>query len=244
MTANQQTGSGRVGLVAASIIVSVALVLCTLIGARTLVRVKSLGQSIRVTGAAYQPIRSDFAIWDAYITANAPTTEAAYAELKQSRGVVQGFLSGAGFGDDEYEMGTVDIRREFNRDGDLRGYYLRQRVTLELKDVERIRRLSQDASNLIEQGVMIESHSPRYLFTGLDTLKIDMIRQATENAKLRAQQLAESTGRKVGPPVEANIGVFQIRALHSQEVSGMGLSDVSSIEKEIVSTVHVSFLID
>lgn len=244
MTANHQTGSGRISFVAASIIVSVALVLCTLIGARTLVRVKSLGQSIRVTGAAYQPIRSDLAIWEAYITANAPTTEAAYADLKRSRRVLRDYLSGAGFNEGDYDLGTVNIRREFNRDGDLRGYVLRQPVSLELQDVERIHHLAQEASNLIEQGVMIESHSPRYLFTGLDTLKIDMIRQATENAKLRAQQLAESTGREVGPPVEANIGVFQIRALHSQEVSGMGLSDVSSIEKEIVSTVHVSFLID
>jgi hypothetical protein len=71
-----------------------------------------------------------------------------------------------------------------------------------------------------------------------------MIRAATENAKLRAEQLAESTGKKVGAPRSARVGVFQIRPLHSQEVSGYGINDLSSIEKEIVCTVHISFMIE
>lgn len=79
---------------------------------------------------------------------------------------------------------------------------------------------------------------------GLYTVKIEMIRAATENAKQRAQQLAEITGRKVGAPASARVGVFQIRPLNSQEVSDMGMSDERSIDKEIVSTVNVSFLFE
>ena len=117
-------------------------------------------------------------------------------------------------------------------------------MRIELGDVDRIDKLAREASTLIEKGVMMESRSPQYLFTGLDTLKVEMIRRATENATLRATQLAESTGRKIGPPTSASVGVFQIRPQHSQEVSGYGMSDVSSIDKEIVSTVHIEFLIE
>ena len=93
-------------------------------------------------------------------------------------------------------------------------------------------------------GIEFECGSPRYIFTGLNPLKVEMIRAATENAKLRADQLARSTGRDVGAPVSARVGVFQIRPLHSQEVSDYGINDQSSIDKEIVCTVHINFLIE
>ena len=75
-------------------------------------------------------------------------------------------------------------------------------------------------------------------------MKLEMIKAATENAKLRAEQLANTTGKKVGSPQTAKVGVFQIRPSHSQDVSDYGINDVRSIDKEIACTVHISFLID
>ncbi len=149
-----------------------------------------------------------------------------------------------GFNEDEYEIKGVKIGKQYDRERQPTGFILTQQLKLELDDVDRIRKLSLDASSLIEKGVEFTSHNPRYLFTGLDTLKLEMIRAATENAKSRAQQLAETTGNQVGAPTSASVGVFQIRPLHSQEVSSFGISDVSSIDKEIVCTVHISFLIE
>ena len=230
--------------VVASLILGLSLIICAVIGSRTLITVKGLGKTIRVTGAAVEPIRSDYAIWEGYVSVQTPQTESGYSKLKGDMQKVVGFMHDAGFSDDQYEIGTVNILRNYNRDNVLTGYTLSQSVKIELDDVERIARLAENASGLIEKGVMMESRHPRFLFTGLDTLKVEMIRRATENAKLRAEQLAESTGRKVGPPISAGVGVFQIRPLHSQEVSGYGISDETSIDKEIVSTVHIDFLIE
>jgi len=71
-----------------------------------------------------------------------------------------------------------------------------------------------------------------------------MINAATENAKLRAEQLARTTDQSVGASTAARVGVFQIRSLHSQDVSSRGISDVTSIDKEIVSTVPIDSLIE
>lgn len=70
-----------------------------------------------------------------------------------------------------------------------------------------------------------------------------MIRAATENAQLRARELAESSGRKFGTPSSARVGLFQIRPRNSQEASDYGVNDVTSIEKEIVCIVQARFLI-
>lgn len=231
------------GLFMASIIVGLALIVCTVLAGRTVVKVKGFGQQITVTGAAYKPITSDYSIWEGAISVNAPTLESAYAEIAADFKTVERFLQEQGFTAEQYEAGSIQISKEYNRDRELTGYTLRQTVKIELPDIQRINKLAREASALIERGVEFESHQPRYLYTELEPLKLEMIKAATENAKLRAEQLAETTGHAVGAPVSAQVGVFQIRPLHSQEVSGMGLSDVWSIEKEIVSTVHVSFLI-
>ena len=58
----------RLNLIIVVSILAAALIICTLIGASTLVKVRSLGNTIRVTGAAFKPIKSDYAIWDANVS--------------------------------------------------------------------------------------------------------------------------------------------------------------------------------
>jgi len=244
MAGNNESGGTGGGLFMASVILGIALIVCTVIASRTFVRVKGFGQTITVTGAAYKTIKSDYAIWEGWVSAAGVQTEDAYRELKRDRATMEQFLQGRGFTADQYEIGPVSIMQNYNRDGLVIGYTLRQEFRIEMDDIDRITQLAKNVSNVIEQGVQLDARPPQYLFTKLNDIKIEMIRAATENAQLRAQQLAETTGRKVGAPTSAGVGVFQIRPLHSQEVSGMGMSDVSSIDKEIVSTVHVDFLIE
>lgn len=236
-------GSGKV-TVMASLMISLALVVCAIIGATTIVIVKGYGRTITVTGAAFKPIRSDFAAWEGVVSVRAPSLEAAYRSLEEDFDKVAEFLKRQGYGEQDYDVGPVRITKTFNREREITGFGLSRTVQVEQADVERISMLANEASTLIEQGVMMESRPPRYLFTGLDTLKIEMIKAATENAKLRAEQLARTTDQSVGAPTAARVGVFQIRPLHSQDVSSRGISDVTSIDKEIVSTVHIDFLIE
>lgn len=244
MTQESRTFNGRAGYVAAALVIGVALIICSLIGARTIIKVRGMGQAIRVTGSAVEAIRSDYAIWQGDVSVQTTTAEQGYEKLRGDIARLEAFLKEEGFTPGQYEIGSVNIYRNFNRDQVLTGYTLLQTVRLEMDDVDRVANVSRQASELIQKGVMMESRPPQFLFTGLDTLKVEMIRRATENAKLRAEQLASTTGREVGPPISAGVGVFQIRPRHSQEVSGYGMSDVTSIEKEIVSTVHVEFQIE
>ncbi len=230
--------------VMASVIFGAVLIICTLIGSSTLVRVKGLGSTIRVTGAAFKPIRSDYAIWEGSISVRAASVEAAYPILESDLEKTKEFLKKHGFDSVSYSISSANISRNYDRPNNLVDYGLSRTIHIEMSDVEKIRRISGEVSDLIRQGVMMESRQPRYMVSGLDTLKVEMIRAATENAKIRAEELAHTTGNAIGAPKSASVGVFQIRPMHSQEVSAYGISDVSSIEKEIVLTVHIEFLID
>jgi hypothetical protein len=230
--------------VLAAVIIGVVLLICTIIGSSTLVKIKSLGNTIRVTGAASKAISADYAIWNATVSARAASVDSAYPILESDLKKIIDFLKKRGFDSTSYYFGAANINKSYNREGQIVDYVLSRTIKIEMADVTKVSAISAAASELLKVGVMIESHQPQFIVSNLDTLKVEMIRAATENAKIRAEELVKTTGNTIGAPRSASIGVFQIRPRHSQEVSGYGISDISSIEKEIVLTVHIEFLID
>ena len=117
-------------------------------------------------------------------------------------------------------------------------------VTVESGDVDMIDRLSRESSDLIFQGIDFNSYSPEFLYTKLADLKVEMIGLASENAKIRAEQIAKSTDNEIGEVRSSRMGVIQINAKNSTDVSDYGINDTSSLEKTIRAVVSVSFSID
>ncbi len=232
------------GWTLAAVIFGISLIICAGIIRSTILEVKGYGRTVTVTGAAYKPITSDYAVWEANLQASALDLASASSKLNRDLGEVVKFLATNGFPETEYQIGPVQISRSYDRDGNPGRYMLYQSLKMEMSDVVRITEVARSASSLVQEGVELASFPPRYIFTGLEAVKLEMIQAATENAKLRAEQLAGATGRKVGAPISARVGVFQIRPLHSQEVSDYGMNDVSTVEKEIVCTVHINFMMD
>ncbi len=232
------------GFLPGMVIIGLALVICAFVVRSTMIQIKGFGRTIQVTGAAFKPITSDFAIWEGNLQTSAMSLSAASAKLSRDADAVKAFLASSGFKDGEFEIGPVQVYRSYDREGQPTSYNLSQTIRTQAPDVARITQLSTAASALIQQGVELVSMPPRYVYTKLEDVKIEMIKAATENAKLRAEQLAETAGKEIGAPTSARVGVFQIRPIHSQEVSDYGINDVSSIEKEIVCTVNISFLVE
>jgi len=53
--------------------------------------------------------------------------------------------------------------------------------------------------------------------------------------------MLKSTHNRVGKIQSVKMGVFQITPVNSNDVSDMGISDTSSIEKKITSVANVTF---
>jgi hypothetical protein len=226
------------------LIIGISLILCAFVVRSTMIKVKGFGSTIQVTGAAFKPITSDFAIWEASIQTNAMDIAPGYVKMKKDLDLVKAFLAENGFAENQIEIGAVQVNQLYDREGRPSQYSLNQSVKVQLADVPRMSQLGIKASILLEKGVNLGFQNVRYIYNKIEDAKIEMIKAATENAKLRAEQLANTAGKNIGAPTSARVGVFQIRPLHSQEVSDYGMNDVTSVEKEIVCTVQISFLID
>ena len=133
---------------------------------------------------------------------------------------------------------------EGNETSETTGYTLRQQVEVRSTDVDKIAQIAREATELINQGILLESNAPQYSYTKLGDLKIEMLGEAAKDAKVRAEKTADSTGNKIGAVRSARMGVMQITAADSTEVSDAGISDTSSIDKDVTAVVNISFAVD
>ena len=139
---------------------------------------------------------------------------------------------------------------EYNENGDrirdyVTGYNLWQNVSITSSDIDKIEDISRDISGLIESGVQFASEEPEYYYTKLDELKLQLIEEATQNAKARIDLMAQGTGASIGELMNANLGVFQITAQNSDtEYSYGGSFDTSSRNKTASITVKLNYAVN
>jgi hypothetical protein len=68
-----------------------------------------------------------------------------------------------------------------------------------------------------------------------------MLAEASKDAKVRAEQIANNTGSRVSSLESAKMGVMQINAANESEVSAEGTNDTSSLDKDVMGIVTASF---
>ncbi len=229
---------------------AVGLVLSSTILAWAYTRTKSVDQTITVTGSARKRITSDLIVWRANVSYQSGELSEAYGSLKDKVPRVKAYLVSKGVPEEQIVVSSVSTKTMQEKDsngeetGRIGGYVLTQTLEVRSPEVEKISRISREVTELIDQGILLESQSPEYHYTKLGDLKVQMLGEAAKDAKVRAEQIASSTGSTVGSVRSARMGVMQITAADSNEVSDYGVNDTSSIDKDITAVVNVSFAVD
>lgn len=237
----------------AGVALSVALVLSSVVGAWAFTRAKASDQTVTVTGSARKRIKSDLIVWRANVTYQSEEMGEAYSALKERVPRVRSYLISKGVPENEIVVSAVSTQalHESSSEGEgggdegrITGYRLSQTLEVRSMDVDKITTISREVTELIEQGIFLESTAPEYHYTKLGDLKIQMLAEAAKDAKLRAQQIASSTGSSVGDVRSARMGVLQITPADSNAVSDYGMNDTTALEKDITAVVNVSFAVD
>jgi hypothetical protein len=244
----ERNGNGHV--FNAGFALAVALVLSSIVIAWAYTHTKKSDQTITVTGSARERIKSDLVIWSAGVSYQATQLSDAYKSLSEGVPRVKQYLLSKGVPENEITISSIasttlhEKDSDGNESGKITGYSLRQEVQVRSNDVDKISKIAREATELINQGILLESAAPEYYYTKIAELKIKMLAAASKDAKDRAQQVASSTGSSIGSVRSARMGVMQITAADSNEVSDSGINDTSSLEKDITAVVNVSFAVD
>jgi len=211
-------------------------------------RIRQGADQLEVTGSARRPIRSDFVVWRVRVGAQEAALPAAYQRLKAQSDRLSTYLRGRGIADSALTVQPVNVMPmpelyDGRETGRTLGYRLAQTFEIRSADVDGVTRLSQEVTELINQGLELTPEQPEYLFTGLPRLRVEMLAEATADAKLRAAAIAAGVGGRLGGVRSVRVGVFQITPRFSTEVSDYGVNDTSSLEKDVTAVVRVTFSI-
>ncbi len=227
----------------------ISVVFSTQLARKSFERVKLDEQTVTVKGYAELPITSDRAEWGTAIVERDADLTKAYLSLDEHRGRLLAYLEKQGFASESVTLGPVSISElntrdaEGNRTNAIEYYVVRQRFSIASDQVQQIAKAARGAGDLIREGINLDSSAPSYLYTKLEEKKLQMLKEATDNARERALRLVGGDGSRLGPMRSASQGVFQITAAFSNEVSDGGTNDTSSLDKIIKAVVSIEYAI-
>lgn len=229
---------------------AIGIVLASIILGWSYTHKKSGDEAVTVTGSAKKRIKSDLVIWSAGVSYQSAQLADAYKQLSDNIPKIKKYLIEKGIAENQITVSAISSTTLHGRDengnenSEITGYALRQEVEIKSNDVDRIGQIAREATELINQGILLESSPPKYYYTQLGDLKIEMLGEAAQDAKARAEQIAASTGSKIGSIRSARMGVMQITAADSTDVSDYGIYDTSTIEKDVTAVVNINFAVE
>lgn len=202
---------------------------------------------IRVKGLAETKITSNFATWYCSFWHRSDQVKTGYEGLEQSRKAVIAFLKAAKVPDGEMAVNPAEITVQYttdengNKTNTVEGYVLSQSISVWSTDVGKVDSAAKSISDLIKTGIELRSDTPSFVYTNIESVKLDLLAKATKNAYERAQVLAANSNGKVGRLDSASQGVFQITPVNSTDVSDTGCYDTTSIDKSVKCVVTLNF---
>jgi hypothetical protein len=238
------------------IAIGVALVVATYLAASTWERVKTRppDRTIQVTGSAKKRIVSDLIEWTGHVEVEHPSDRVlAYRTLHEHMDKVVAYLRAEGIKDAELQPSSASVDRiveteQIGRGENMiarqvpKGWRATQSVRVRSANVALVERISREVTRLLEQGISLSSSAPAYYYTKLGGLKIEMLAEAAKDARTRADNMVRSAGgASIYNLRSADMGIINVNPANSTETSAQGNNDTSSLEKDIITIVHVVY---
>lgn len=246
-------------LIVPALILALGLVLATGLFSYAYREVRKEVRTIDISGSAEKVVASDTAKWSLSVSrqADAATLKDTATQLTSDGKAVADYLASNGIKREEITLqppsitplcdgqGSVSYDRSGNQycaSSRLIGYALQQPMVIESSQVEKLTSLSQSAfAVLAERGIVLTSAGVEYYIRDLNQVKMQLLSDATKNAKDRAEKILQGTGASIGELQSASVGVFQVTAVNSTEISDYGAYDTAAQQKKVTSIVRASF---
>lgn len=121
------------------------------------------------------------------------------------------------------------------------GYRLSQTIEVRSNNVDGGPKLAADTGELLQQNVVLVSEGFEFIYTKAGDAKVEMMAEATKDARARAEQIASQGDRKIKELRNARMGVVRINPLYSSSTSWEGNNDTTALEKTITATINATF---
>lgn len=193
-------------------------------------------------GLAEKRVKSDSVDWQigyAVATKDGADIASLYSRAEADQKKIIDLLQNLGFSESEIQIGVINYEYKEFRDENQQlvdeKHILRGSINIETDKVDLVSRARAKVNSLIAEGLDIDNEAPRYRFTRLNDIKPDMLREATRNAQIAANEFASSAGAKVGKIRNARQGAFNVRD------AGREYGDTVTVYKDVRVVTTISF---
>lgn len=212
---------------------------------QTLYNSKVALNTAEVKGLAERRVEADKAFWTIEYTVTGKSKEEVPELYKQSevdQAKIIALLNEAGFNSDEINVGIINYYKRDFRDENQKlveqTHSLVGTIEVQTDKVHLVSKGRAKLNRLIAEGLNIQNKSPAYHFTKLNEIKPDMLKEATKNARVAANEFAENAGVQVGGIRSARQGGFVIRDV------GENYGDTAKIEKDVRVVTNITFFLN
>ena len=211
---------------------------------------------VNVRGLAERQVKSDLAIWTIGYKDAGNELSSVYEKTETDKKTILEFLGQQGLKSPEIEIGMVQVTdtqaNEYsNGNRAPYRYIVDQEITVHTARVDQVAAASQKTMLLLRKGIVLEGNRAQnlsYKFTGLNSIKPDMITEGTRNARAAADRFAADSGSRVGSIRQATQGVFSItpadQGAATDDSAGPGASADSSLMKTVRVVTDVEYYLD
>jgi hypothetical protein len=209
-----------------------------------IVTYRQLGNTIEVRGLDERSVRSDLATWQVRYLVSAQDVKTLYANAANMSGNVVEFLNARGFSKEEIQKTPLVVSDRsvdgYNNNPNAPRFSGRASVMVSTKKVDSIISAVEATDSLLERGVILEGSDVSYYFTGLNSIKPDMLKAASQSATVAAESLARDTGVKLGKIKQVSQGLFSI----SSPYSDAEYTAASSVMKQVRVVTKAEYAIE
>lgn len=187
----------------------------------SIIKYKSLDRTVLVKGLSVKEVNADVVIWPiSYLRASNDLSQV-YTDLDADTASIRKFLKDNGFSEGEISITapaiTDKIAQDYGREDQIRFRYSAvQTLTLYSKKIEKARQAMIKITALGKAGISFKANSyetnTQYLYTKLNEIKPQMLKEATKNARASAQTFALDSQSTLGKIKSARQGQFSISA--------------------------------
>jgi uncharacterized protein len=205
-------------------------------------------QAISVKGLAEQMVKSDAAKLELSYSVAVGTVADFSRAVDVAQREIQSYLTAQGFKPENIQLGDVrmtDVLANSYGDRKLTGprFVGGGSVFLNSSEVDKVEKAKQESSGLLAKGVQLSGAALKFFFTDLNSIKGQMLTDATTNARKAAESFAVNAGVRLGPLLSASQGSFEIlEPLQSSSVRSYDEgSAVSSVMKKVRVVINAEF---
>lgn len=199
-----------------SLIRAVAIVIMGCLIYSGFMKVSDRGRKVSVRGLAEKEVVADRVFWSVSFSEMGNDIPALYKTVAGKDSLVIKFFLDHGIPREDISVKAPDINDVLAnpyRDSDKRPenrYTMTSAISIASSRVENVRKLQSEIGELAAQGFALNVGYADFVFTGLNSIKPQMIEEATKNARFAAEKFAKDSESELGKILEASQGQFSI----------------------------------